>query len=149
MLLDREGRVESVDGRVVVVRVQLPAGCARCARGQGCGFGLAVRTGERRVTLDLPAGVEVSPGERVRVGLARADLSRASVAVYGIPLLGLLGGAAAAGTLGLGDARAIGLSIATLGIGLLSARVIANGLARGDRCRPRLLGPLDRGIPDA
>ncbi|MEJ2601790.1 MAG: SoxR reducing system RseC family protein [Gammaproteobacteria bacterium] len=149
MLLDREGRVERVDGRVAVVRVRLPEGCARCARGQGCGFGLATRTGERRLILDLPAAVDVSVGERVRVGLEQADLTRASVAVYGIPLLGLLGGAAAAGTLGLGDAPAIGLTIATLGAGLIVARGIATGLARRDGCRPRLLGPIDRGSPDA
>ncbi len=147
MLLDREGRVETVSGRTVVVQVALPAGCARCARGAGCGFGLATRTGERRLTLALPAGMDVAAGDRVRVGLEQAGLTRASMAVYGIPLLGLLGGATAAAMLDLDDVAAIGLTTGTLAAGLVLARRMAAALGRGERCRPRLLGAAATTVP--
>jgi sigma-E factor negative regulatory protein RseC len=139
-LLVREGRVEAVDGRSVAVRVAAAGSCARCARGEGCGFGFAAaRAGEGRLILTSPPGYRPAPGDTVRVALGQRGLAGAAVAVYGIPLAGLLAGSAAATLLGLGEPAAVGLAFGGFAAALPLARGVSRRLDAEGRCHPRLL----------
>jgi sigma-E factor negative regulatory protein RseC len=139
-LLVREGRVESVDGQSVTVRVAAAGSCARCARGEGCGFGFAAAQAEDgRLVLPRPASLRAAPGDTVRVALDQQGLAGAAAAVYGIPLAGLLAGSLAATALGLGDGAATGLALAAFAASLPLARGAARRAAAAGRCQPRLL----------
>lgn len=139
-LLVRDARVEAVDGQTVAVRVETAGSCARCARGEGCGFGFAAaRTGERRLVLPRPPDYRPAPGDRVRVALEQRGLAGAAVAVYGIPLAGLLAGAGAATLLGLGELAAVGLAFGGFAAALPLARSATRRMDAAGRCRPRLL----------
>jgi len=138
-LLVREGRVESVDGQTVTVRVAAAGSCARCARGEGCGFGFAAaRAGEGRLVLPRPGSLRAVPGDVVQVALDQQGLAGAAAAVYGIPLAGLLTGSLAATALGLGDGAATGLAVAGFAAAIPLAGTASRRAAAG-RCQPRLL----------
>ncbi len=146
-LLVREGRVESVDGQTVTVRMAAAGSCARCARGEGCGFGFAAaRAGGGRLVLPRPAALRAAPGDTVRVALDRQGLAGAAAAVYGIPLSGLLAGSLAATALGLGDGAATALALAAFAAALPLARGASRRAGVNGRCQPRLLAS---GSPEA
>lgn len=139
-LLVRDARVEAVDGQTVAVRVATAGSCARCARGEGCGFGFAAaRAGESRLMLAMPPDYRPAPGDTVRVALEQRGLAGAAFAVYGIPLAGLLAGSAAATLLGLGEPAAVGLAFGGFAAALPLARGVSRRLDAAGRCRPRLL----------
>ncbi|HZX23762.1 MAG TPA: SoxR reducing system RseC family protein [Woeseiaceae bacterium] len=145
-LLFRDARVEAVDGQTVAVRVTTAGSCARCARGEGCGFGFAAaRAGEGRLVLPRPPGYRPAPGDTVRVALEQRGLAAAAVAVYGIPLAGLLAGSAAATLLGLGEPAVIGLAFGGFAAALPLARLASRRMDAAGRCHPRLLvtGPAE------
>lgn len=139
-LLVRTGRVESVAQDTVTVRVAAAGSCARCARGEGCGFGFAAaQAGEACVVLDRPPALELGPGDTVRVALDQRSLAGAAGAVYGLPLAGLLAGSLAAMPLGLGEGAAVGLALAGFALALPLARAAAKRIDAAGACRPRLL----------
>ena len=145
-MLIREGRVETVDGQTVAVRLATAGSCARCARGEGCGFGFAAaRAGEGRLVLARPPHYRPAPGDTVRVALEQRGLARAAVAVYGIPLAGLLAGSTAAALLGLGEPATVGLAFGGLAAALPLARGASRRMDTSGRCHPRLLvtGPAE------
>ncbi|WP_405234639.1 SoxR reducing system RseC family protein [Lentisalinibacter salinarum] len=146
-LLVRDGRVEAVDGHTVVVRVATAGSCARCARGEGCGFGFAAaRAGEGRLVLPLPPDYRPEPGDTVRVALEQRGLAGAAVAVYGIPLAGLLAGSAAASLLGIGEPATVGLAFGAFAAALPLARATSRRMDAAGRCRPRLLAGEPAGV---
>lgn len=139
-VLVRDGRVETVGARTVTVRLATAGACARCARGEGCGFGFAVaRADESRLVLRRPEGFRPTPGDGVRVALERRGLGAAAAAVYGIPLAGLLAGSALATLLGLGEGAAIALVSGAFAAALPLAHRAARRIGASDRCHPRLL----------
>ena len=107
-----------------VVEVASSIRCARCAAGKGCGAGL-LGTDEklRRVDALILRDLDLRKGDHVRIELAPNNLLRASLIVYGLPLLGGVAGAAGAWLSGTDD---LGASIAALvgvGIGILAGRL--------------------------
>jgi sigma-E factor negative regulatory protein RseC len=68
--------------------------CQRCLRGEGCGAGVFSRLFPNRPTsLVLTQAHSFRTGQRVRVGLAPAQLLRGALMLYGLPLAAFLGGA--------------------------------------------------------
>jgi len=87
-----------------LVEVDATVHCARCAAGKGCGAGLlGATTGSRRVEALVGAGLAVSEGDEVRIELEPSNLLRASLIVYGTPLVAAIGAAAIAYWADLGD----------------------------------------------
>ncbi|WP_405220119.1 SoxR reducing system RseC family protein [Lentisalinibacter sediminis] len=139
-LLVREARVEAVDRQTIAVRVTTAGSCARCARGEGCGFGFAAaRAGESRLLLPRPPDYRPAPGDTVHVTLEQRGLAGAAVAVYGIPLAGLLAGSAAATLLGLGEPAAVAFAFGAFAAALPLARSVSSRLDAAGCCQPRLL----------
>jgi sigma-E factor negative regulatory protein RseC len=124
----------------VTVRVAAAGSCARCARGEGCGFGFAAaQSGEARLVLTRPAAFELAPGDAVRVALDQRSLAGAAGAVYGLPLAGLLTGSLSAMLLGLGEGAAVGLALAGFAAALPLARTASKRIDAAGTCHPRLL----------
>ena len=133
----------SVRDTRALVEVAATAVCARCAAGKGCGAG--VLPGGRLTTLevDIARGIAVQPGDRVCLNLDPADLLRASLLAYGLPLTGM---ALALAILRMfsnigSDLIAVVTALAGLLGGLLTGRYL---LLRDRRCARHLVPTITR-----
>lgn len=128
-MIEIAGSIESVSGRSVTVHLASRSGCGACDIGRGCGLGplltLFARGGPRRVRVPVAASVPLVEGDRVRFAISNGRLAGLAAAAYGLPLLGLMLGAAIANTI-LPDAAdlataggaAAGAALAWLGLRL-------------------------------
>lgn len=111
------------DGRARV-RVNRETACARCAAGKGCGAGLLGRQRDAgELTLDVPGNLRLQPNDAVELGIADGDLLRASLLVYGLPLVTAMLAAAAAHLANATDAATVVAGLAGLLAGLAVARL--------------------------
>jgi len=117
--------VISIRDNLAVVEVDAAAVCARCAAGKGCGAGL-LSGGRRPGRLEVNVGRDRSLqiGERVYLSLEPANILRASLLAYGLPLLGVTAALALAWLLSgrLADSAAVVIALAGLGAGLVLGR---------------------------
>lgn len=116
--------VTRCDGDRVEVRLERQAACGGCSLNQGCGVGALGRLlGKADRPLQLDAGLPLQPGDRLQLQLSEAALVRASLTIYGLPLLGGLATGLAAALAGLADPLVVAVSVAGFCIGLkLAAR---------------------------
>lgn len=133
------GEVRAVHDGYAQVTVTSPLTCARCVSGRGCGAGLMLAGDRRRqIELAIPPGLSLRPGDAVRLTMAPAQLLRAALLAYGLPLgtmllfLALAWGA----TGGLPDAMAVPAALVGLVAGLLAGRRILAGDAACRRMVP-------------
>ena len=114
---------DRVGGARAVIEVDVAAVCPRCAAGRGCGAGiLGAARGIRRVEVAIDPGSRLSEGDEVQLTLTPDSILRASVIVYGVPLLGAVIGAAVAYGFSLGDLGAATAALGGLGAGLMFSR---------------------------
>lgn len=72
----------------IEVRLQRSSACGHCELSQGCGTGAIGRLlGNRTRPLTLRTDKDFKPGDEVLLGLSEAALVRASLLVYGLPLV--------------------------------------------------------------
>ena len=80
------------DGRLVEVELQRTSTCGQCELSKGCGTGALGRLlGHRSKPILIETDHQLEPGDRLELGLSESALVKASLAVYGLPLLGMLG----------------------------------------------------------
>jgi sigma-E factor negative regulatory protein RseC len=130
----------------VWVEVERQAVCDGCNARKGCGSAQLARLSRMPpVRLAVDTSLSLNIGDRVRLGLRAADLTRASLLAYGVPLLFAL--AAAAGLeLWLASDAWSGLGfMAGLAVGALWLR--RHHHRRASRYQPRLLDILSRAEP--
>ncbi len=117
----------------VWVETRRESGCDSCSARAGCGSALIGKAlGARAHRVAALAAQPLAAGERVELGLEEGALLVGSLAVYGLPLLGLLLGAIG-GELALGGASEAPLVA-------LGALGFAAGLAGGRRFSRRIGG---------
>ncbi len=97
-MIEQHARVVSVQGDQACVRTENPSGCSSCSAKSGCGSALVAQMfpGRNRGLLTLPVDHlprAPRPGERVVIGIDENYLQRATLLLYAVPLLGLIGGA--------------------------------------------------------
>lgn len=113
------GEIAEIDGRRATVVVDAGVACARCAAGRGCGAGLlSPAPGKRRFEVEVPAGLDLARGDRVRLELRPSNLLAASWLVYGMPLLAMTAVPALAEALvgPLSDGVLAGLALSGIGV---------------------------------
>ena len=107
-----------------VVEVAASLHCARCAAGKGCGAGLLGGDDRpRRVDALITQDLDLVEGDQVAIELAPDNLLRASLIVYGLPLLGAVTGAAGAWLAGAGDLGAAVTALVGVGVGIMAGRL--------------------------
>ncbi len=99
-MIEETAQVVACEGRFAWVETRRASTCGSCAANKGCGTAtlskvLGQRRSRTRVLNELQAGV----GEEVVIGLQEQALVRGAMAIYLVPLLGLLGGALLGGYL--------------------------------------------------
>ena len=95
-MIEETGRVIEVRDGFAWVETLPVTGCGSCAARQGCGTSvLASVLGRRSAPLRVVNRIGAAAGDQVVIGISESGLLRGSLAVYAVPLAGLLGGAMA------------------------------------------------------
>ncbi len=85
------GRIVTVGPGHATVSVDAAQVCARCAAGKGCGAGLLTGASRLRlIDVDVPPGMDLKPGDDVKLTIAPSHLLHAAVLAYGLPLAGVV-----------------------------------------------------------
>jgi positive regulator of sigma E activity len=93
-MIEERAEVVACEGRFAWVQTQRASTCGSCAANKGCGTAtLAKVLGQRRTRVRVLNDARAVAGEQVVIGLSEQALVRGALAVYLVPLLGLLGGA--------------------------------------------------------
>ena len=115
-----------VDGEFAWVESERRSSCSSCSVRSGCGTGVIARVlGRKRIRLRAVNSIDAAVGDQVVIGIAESGVVRGSLAVYAVPLGGLLGGAVAGHLAGLhlsqanSDLPAIAGAVAGFVTGLL------------------------------
>ena len=128
-MLFATGIVTSACDRFARIAVDSQSSCQACAQQAGCGLGpvLTMFGASRTRILDVPNSrpVQLRAGDRVRVALHGRLLTAFAVLAYGVPLIGLLGGALLATVWmpGGGDGAAVIGAVAGAGAAWLLIRL--------------------------
>ena len=123
------GRIVSIADGHATVSVDAASNCARCAAGKGCGAGLLTGSNRSRlIEVQLSPELGLKAGDEVNLALAPANLLRAAVLAYGLPLGGIVAALAVAGFLdrALDDQLAVILAVGGLTGGVLLGRYYLN-----------------------
>lgn len=145
-MIEETGQVVACEGRFAWVETHRASTCGSCAANKGCGTAtLAKVLGQRRtrtrVLNDLPARV----GDEVVIGLPEQALVRGALAVYLVPLLGLLGGGLFGAYLAERllvervEGFTIALGVVGLAIGIVWLRRFARRIGTDARYQPVIL----------
>lgn len=142
-MITEAATVVRIDGDSVWVRCDAQRACQRCAEGRGCGGGVLGRLlGDRlRTVRAARAGLSVSVGDSVVIGLAETALVKASVAMYLVPLITMLAGALVAWRVaGPGEIPVMAGGLVGFVAGLLYARRFGSRHRHDPRYQPVVVG---------
>ena len=79
------------DGRLVELELQRNSTCGQCELSKGCGTGAIGRLlGHRSKPILIETDHQLEPGDRLELGLSESALVKASLTIYGLPLLGMV-----------------------------------------------------------
>jgi sigma-E factor negative regulatory protein RseC len=120
-----EARVVTTGSNFATVAVEPASACARCAAGRGCGAGLLQKGRTRLIRVRVADGLDLAPGDCVRLELKPLHLLRAAWLAYGLPLLAMVMSVAAA--------TAMAGPVSDIGVMAFGAAGLAAGLIAGRR----------------
>lgn len=139
--IEEQGVVVLADEEWATVRVERRSTCGSCSARSGCGNGILSEVlGRRALQLRLPNSAGLRIGDRVTLGVRDQALVSGAIAMYLLPLAGLMLAPITLGWLmpAVHDGLMIVAGMAGFGLGLLGVR---GWLRRqGDRFTPVLLG---------
>jgi len=138
-MITEQAVVTRRDGARIEVRLVRESVCSGCELGKGCGTGALGRLlGNRSRPLSVECGEPLEPGDRIELQLSESALVRASLALYGLPLLGMLAAGIGAALAGLPELAVAAISICGLYLGI---RLSSRYSARLDRegVKPRVV----------
>jgi sigma-E factor negative regulatory protein RseC len=111
-MLTESALVTRRDGNRVELELQRGSACDHCELNQGCGTGALSRLlGRRSRPLAIETDKDCKPGDRVLLELPESALVRASLLLYGLPLLGLLLGVLLATLLAIPEWLVVSIAI--------------------------------------
>ncbi|MCC5856415.1 MAG: SoxR reducing system RseC family protein [Idiomarina sp.] len=122
--------ITAVDGHRITLATQLKQGCGGCQQQNQCGAGvLAKAFPDRTAEFSLDVNERFVVGDTVEVLLPESAMVRFSLALYLLPLLGLIAGAL------LGSAIAPNAELVSIGLAGFFAGGVVLGLKRYLRSR--------------
>jgi len=134
------GVVKEIHGSKALVLTDRQSMCGECVA-RGCCHMLG---GGKEMLAEAINSVGAKAGDFVKIGIPEGTVTKASLVVYMVPALGLVGG----GTLGYLVARPIGSdinlltllgSIVGLGIAFTAVRLLSNTLSKKPSFRPEII----------
>ncbi|ETX10604.1 sigma E positive regulator RseC/MucC [Marinomonas ushuaiensis DSM 15871] len=122
-MIEETGRVLSIEDGFADVETIRTSSCTSCRARHGCGHhAIAQVSSANRMRMRAIDPFSVEVGQKVVIGIPEDTLLQASVWMYMIPLLGLVGGAVLPSLWGGGSGIAVIISIIGFAGGLLLAR---------------------------
>jgi sigma-E factor negative regulatory protein RseC len=92
-------------GKQVELELQRGSACGQCEMNRGCGTGALGRLlGKRSRPLVIETEHVLKPGDRLQLGLSESALVKASLTIYGLPLLGMVAAGLLASFVALSEA---------------------------------------------
>lgn len=138
-MITEQAIVTRREGNRVELELQRGSACGQCELNQGCGTGALGRLlGKRSKPLVIETDRELRPGDRLQLGLSESALVRASLTVYGLPLLGMVTAGLIASYVTVSEA----LVALAAGIGFVAGLKIASHITRvleHDRLTPYIV----------
>jgi len=139
--IEEQGVVVLADDAWATVRVERKSTCGSCSARSGCGNGVLSQVlGRRALELRIPNSDGLRPGDRVTLGVRDQALVSGAVAMYLLPLLGLMLAPITLGWFvpGVADGVLVLAGIAGFALGLFGVRRWLQ--SQGHRFEPVLLG---------
>jgi sigma-E factor negative regulatory protein RseC len=145
-MIEESARVVEVSGDYAWVETEPATSCGSCSARAGCGTSvLATLFGRRDAPVRALNRAGARAGEQVVIGISESSLVRGSLAVYMVPLAGLLAGALAGRYIGMellpGHAELASIAGAVAGLlaGLAWLRYFSRASGRDERYQPVVL----------
>lgn len=144
-MLEEQGRVIGVQAGFVWVETQRRSTCGACNLNGGCGTSVLSRVmGQRRTRVRALDSLGARVGDEVVIGIEDTMLLRGSLAVYAVPLLGLLGGAVSGAAFAphwgwSAEGGSIVFGLTGLGLGILWLACYARRMQLDRRYQPVVL----------
>ena len=141
-MIEEQAVVVGVEQDQALLEIIRSKPCGLCGQTRGCGVSLWGRLfGHRTHVFKAHNAIEARVGDSVVVGVDEQALLAGSMLTYGVPLLGMLAGAALAASFSgvQSDAATVAGAVAGLLLGLLWTRGHAAGSAASGRYRPVIL----------
>ncbi|MCZ6882665.1 MAG: SoxR reducing system RseC family protein [Gammaproteobacteria bacterium] len=92
-MIEEQAIVSGLEGDLAIIRMQRQNACSHCELNKGCGTGAIGRLlGHRSKPLAIRNDYDLKAGDRVLVGLPDRAFLNASLLIYGLPLVALIGG---------------------------------------------------------
>ena len=140
-MLTESARVIRRDGKLVELELQRVSACGHCELSQGCGTGAIGRLlGRRSRPLIIETDQDCRAGDQVVLAMPESALVRASLLLYGLPILGLLLGGLGAMLFALAEWLVVAAAVFGLFAGFKVAARTAQRIELGDQA------PYIRGI---
>ena len=127
-MIEEEAIVTALDGNLAIVQMQRQSTCSHCELSSGCGTGAIGRMlGHNSKPLTIRNDYELSPGDKVLLGMPERAFMKANLLIYGLPLAGLIGaGLLADWTFSKSELLVFSFSIAGFVAGLIISDRIAS-----------------------
>jgi len=92
-MIEEQAIVTGLDGDLAMIRMQRHSVCSQCELNKGCGTGAIGRLlGHRNKPLAIRNNFNLKVGDSVLLGLPDKAFLKASLLIYGLPLMALIGG---------------------------------------------------------
>lgn len=133
-------RIAEIDESGVWIEPQRQSTCGGCSANKVCSVNALHQVlGNKRSRMRLLTDQPLSKGQLVLVGLEEDALAKGTLAVYGMPLLGLIVGAGIGEALALADGIVALAGITGLLLGLMGVRRFSRKAAASSDYQPQLL----------
>jgi len=153
-MIEESARVTKIEGEFAWVEAQRQSTCGQCVANKGCGTAVLGKVLGRRRTLVRARSLQgVNVGDEVVIGIREGALVRGSLAVYAVPLAGLLAGAGLgrylAGRLLSGNVELVSVAAGLTGLmaGLVWVRYFTNQIADDINYQPVILRRRSEPLP--
>lgn len=145
-MIEEKGRVVAVGQDDVWVETIRKSTCSSCSARNGCGQSLLERYRPNRQQSYIRAmnGFSIQENDQVVIGIPESALMRASVLVYLLPLIGMMGSIWLATVTGWNDFYTVLSAIAGLAVGFVPVRMRVQSTS--DMCRVRVIKVLPRKV---
>ncbi len=138
-MITEQAVVTRCQGKQAEIRLQRQSACGHCELSQGCGTGALGRLlGNRSRPLVIETPYALKPGDTLVLNLSESAMVKASLAIYGLPLMGMMVAGLFAALAELADAMVALVSIAGFFAGFKFARYYSQTLEQ-DRLTPYIV----------
>ncbi len=117
------------DGKLVELELQRNSTCGQCELSKGCGTGALGRLlGRRSKPIVIETDHDLKPGDSLQLGLSESVLVKASLTIYGLPLLGMMCAGLLATLVTSSEALVAGIALAGFYAGFKIANYVTSAL---------------------